>query len=294
MPSPATTATTSVALGSVATTSQQPLLALHRLLVHVRDLDALDHADARADGERGAGLVRMDVHLERLRVADDEQGVAEPRELRFDLVRVELVALDHERRAVAVARQLLVDRVRAELLALDRRRGQLLAGDGRGEPAHDLQESRAAGVDDARLAEDVELLRRARERLLATPHDRRQQRRGVAGGAPSLSSAISRMTDSIVPSTGSRTARYAASRAPWNARATTAASIFSASPSTSAAPRRICDRITPELPRAPISAARVTSFTSAGRSVALERSRPSTTARAVDVMFVPVSPSGTG
>src|SRR6266511_1591570 len=99
-------------------------------------------------------------------------------------------------------------------------------------------------------------------------------------GRASVSSASSRMTDSIVPSTGSRTARYAASRAPWNVRPTTGASILDSSPRTSAAPRTICERITPELPRAPISAARVTSLTSAGRSVAVERSSAVVAARA--------------
>ena len=50
----------------------------------------------------------------------------------------------------------------------------------------------------------------------------------------------------------------------------------------------------PEFPRAPINAARVTSLTSPARSSVVVLSSSSTTARAVIVRFVPVSPSGTG
>ena len=205
-------------------------------------------------------------------VADDEQRVAEPLELLLERVRVELVALDHERRAVAEARQLLVDRLDADAPRLERRRRQLLAGHGRGDAAHELQQPRAARVDDAGVAEDVELLRRARDGLLAAA-DERRSRSVVDVGAvvafASASSASSRMTESIVPSTGLRTARYAASRrSPERARDDRRRRSSSAAPSTSAAPRTICERMTPELPRAPISAARVTSCASAGRSVA--------------------------
>ena len=52
--------------------------------------------------------------------------------------------------------------------------------------------------------------------------------------------------------------------------------------------------MTPELPRAPISAAREISFASAGRSSAPSASITSAIARTVSVRFVPVSPSGTG
>ena len=111
----------------------------------------------------------------------------------------------------------------------------------------------------------------------------------------SASSASSRTTESIVPSTGRRTALYAASDAPRSARAASFGSTpFADSASTSAAPRTIWERITPELPRAPMSAARVTSCASAGRSAASEPPSASATARTVSVRFVPVSPSGTG
>ena len=71
-------------------------------------------------------------------------------------------------------------------------------------------------------------------------------------------------------------------------------SIAPGSPSTSAAPRTIWEKMTPELPRAPISAARVSSFATAARSAAVDASSDSTIARAVSVRFVPVSPSGNG
>jgi hypothetical protein len=41
--------------------------------VHVRDLDALDDSEARAEVEGAAGTVGVHVHLQRFRIADDEQ-----------------------------------------------------------------------------------------------------------------------------------------------------------------------------------------------------------------------------
>ena len=85
-----------------------------RLLVHVRDLDAVDRPARDAERERAPGIVGVDVHLERARVADDEQRVAELLELVLERVAVEPFALDQEDGAVAVARELLVDRLDAE------------------------------------------------------------------------------------------------------------------------------------------------------------------------------------
>ena len=56
---------------------EETFLALRRLHVHVRDLDALDHAERGAECERLPGIVGVDVHLERRRVADDEERVAD-------------------------------------------------------------------------------------------------------------------------------------------------------------------------------------------------------------------------
>src|SRR5439155_879368 len=126
---------------------EQPLLALHRLLVHVRNLDAVDDADACSDLERRARLVGVDVHLQRLGVPST---AASPR------------------RTSAVRNSALV-------------------------------------------------------------------RRSPARSSPS--SAISRTTESIVPSTGFRTARYAASLAERKALASKRVSMSSSVASVSAAPR---------------------------------------------------------
>ena len=134
--------------------------------MHVRDLDRLEDANRRRSGDRGARVVRVDVHLQGARVADDEQRVAEPLQLRLERVRVELLALDEDDRAVAVARQLLMDRVESDSL---RRLGfrQRLARDAGRDPAKDLDEPGAAGVDDSRLAEHGQLLGRPPDRVLA-------------------------------------------------------------------------------------------------------------------------------
>ena len=111
-PSPATTATTPLFARVERDERETPLPPL-LLLVHVRDLDSLDRARGRAERERGAGVVGVDVHLDRGLVADDEERVAEPLELRLEPVAIERLALDHEDGAVAVARGLEVDRVDA-------------------------------------------------------------------------------------------------------------------------------------------------------------------------------------
>ncbi len=169
LPSPATTATTSVANGSdgAGTAAQEPRLALLGLRVHVRDLDPLDGAGCDADRERAARVVGVHVHLQRGRVADDEQRVAQLLELRLDRVGVEPLALDHEDRAVAEAGELLVDRLDRDRVVVGGRLRQRLAGDGRGDPAHDLDEPGRARVDDAGLPEDVEQLGRPEDAVVA-------------------------------------------------------------------------------------------------------------------------------
>src|SRR6185503_6033901 len=104
-------------------------------------------------------------------VADNEQRVPEVLELLFDSIAVEVVALDHESGAVAVGRELLVNRLDVQLLACGGCCGQGLASRRRGEAAHNLEQARAARVDDAGLAQDVELFRRSRNRLLPTLDD---------------------------------------------------------------------------------------------------------------------------
>ncbi len=127
---------------------RETLLALLGLLVHVGDLDPLDRAGGSAERERGAGIVGVDVHLERGLVADDEQRVAELLELALEPVAVELLALDHEDGAVAVARGLQVDRLDARRRLGGRRGRHRLAGDRAGQSAQELDEPGAARVDD--------------------------------------------------------------------------------------------------------------------------------------------------
>ncbi len=146
--------------------------------MHVRDLDPVDDPEAGAEGEHAARLVGVDVDLQRLGVADDEERVAELLELALDRVAVEVLSLDHERRAVAIAGELLVDRLDPELPRPRHRLGQRLAGHDRGEAADDLQETGAPRVDDTGVAQHLELLRCAIDRLL-TAADEHLQELGV-------------------------------------------------------------------------------------------------------------------
>src|SRR5207249_7339877 len=112
---------------------------------------------ARADLERAAGMIGVHVNLQRLRISDDEQRVTKLQQFVFDRLAVELVSLDHEGRAVPVLRELLVDGVGAQLLTFSGSLRKWLAGDRGGETAHDLQQTRAACVDDSGLAKHGEL-----------------------------------------------------------------------------------------------------------------------------------------
>ena len=60
---------------------------------------------ATASESAAPGVVGVDVHLQRARVADDEHRVAERLELAFERVGVEPLALDDEARAVPVTRE---------------------------------------------------------------------------------------------------------------------------------------------------------------------------------------------
>ena len=114
------------------------------------------------------------------------ERVAELLELGLERLAVERVSLDHEDGAVAVARQLEVDRVEPRRLAGDLGRGgHGLAADGspRRRGASSTRPG-AARVDDARLAQNLELLGRAGDRVLPAPHELDEQlaeRLGLAG-----------------------------------------------------------------------------------------------------------------
>src|SRR5215471_2711473 len=98
----------------------------------------------------------------------------------------------------------------------------------------------------------------------------------------------------MVPSVGLFTARYAALAASSNASASSRGVSSDLSWTALAKPRKICERITPELPRAPIrlswAAIRAILLT----SLACESRTCSTADCSVSSMLVPVSPSGTG
>ena len=204
LPSPATTATTAVRRSSDPGCAE-PFLALRRLQLHVRDLDALDGAEGSACPECGSGIVRVDVRLERRVVADHEQRVSERRQVAFQIRAFEPLAFDDEARAVAVARSRQVHGVRRQ----GRRRcglGERLAREVRGDPAHDLDEARGSGVDDARVPQLLELLLRPGDSLVAVGDEGGEELPGSSSRRRSASSASSRTTVRIVPSTGSRTA----------------------------------------------------------------------------------------
>ena len=148
--------------------------------------------------------------------------------------------------------------------------------------AHDLDEPGGAGVDDARLLQHGQHLARLRDAC------RRRARRSLRGrrrARPRRPSTGSRSASSPRPASSPRGRRRRSPSGRRRARS-------SLSASDSVAPRTICDRITPELPRAPISAARETSCASAGAIVGAVPLSASTIARTVSVRFVPVSPSG--
>ena len=118
--------------------------------------------------DRGLGLVGVDVDLEGRLVADDEDRVAEALEPRQVLARRQAGAGDDEVRAVAEAAVLVVGQAEARrLLVVDlghRGRVAAQAGDDAGE---DQDQAVAAGVDDARVAQHLELLGGALDRPLA-------------------------------------------------------------------------------------------------------------------------------
>ena len=106
----------------------------------------------------------------------------------------------------------------------------------------------------------------------------------------------SRRTVRIVPSMGLRTAWKATLTARRKAKAMLADVIgSSAETRPSATPRRICEVMTPELPRAPIREPCVMAPAMASMSASAGRAESSlVTEASVSDMLVPVSPSGTG
>ena len=106
--------------------------------------------------------------------------------------------------------------------------------------------------------------------------------------------ADSRTTVRMVPSTGFITAPSAATLASVSAVASTPPSISPELERHALMPRSTCDRITPEFPRAPMREPWEMAEQTAFRSFGSIPSSSSRTDPIVNVMLVPVSPSGTG
>ena len=112
------------------------------------------------------GLVGVDVDLQRVRVADDEHGVADALQARDPRAGFEVLARDGEVRAVAVGRRVVLglgDPRRR--VVLQRRR--LVAAQRRDHAREDDREAVAAGVDHAGVAQDRQQLGAALDRRLA-------------------------------------------------------------------------------------------------------------------------------
>ena len=118
--------------------------------MHVGDLDARDRAQGRAQAQRSARVVRVHVDLECRLVAHDEQRVAERLKLALERDGIEPRPVHEECRAVPKLRKLAVDGLQAQLGHHGGKR-ELVSGDRRDDSARDLDEPRAAGIDDARL-----------------------------------------------------------------------------------------------------------------------------------------------
>ena len=73
--------------------------------------------------------------------------------------------------------------------------GERLAGQRRGDAANDLQQARAAGVDDPGLLEDGELVGRSRQRVLAALDQLLQQRRGLEIRVAGVLGLLGELTD---------------------------------------------------------------------------------------------------
>ena len=121
--------------------------------------------------EGGAGLVRVDMHLDRARAADDEERVAELRQLALELLGIDRLALDEEGRAVAVARELLMHGLERESARNRLELGERLAADVRRDPAQELQHAGSARIDHPGLSENVQLIGGRGEGALAVRHE---------------------------------------------------------------------------------------------------------------------------
>ncbi len=141
--------------------------AVGDLLAHVRDVEARHLAGAVEQRGRGAGVVGVHVHAQRLVVAHDQHRVAQPLEPRHVVGALEPLARDREVGAEAVLARLVLGQVEGA-------RGQLVRDLGRRVSAQRADHARqhhgeavGARVHDACLAQHRQLLGAALHRLLA-------------------------------------------------------------------------------------------------------------------------------
>ena len=200
-----------------------------------------------------------------------------------------------DQEAGAVARSVVIGRDR--LVGGGHDRGDLLDGiaaQGGERAAHELDETGAAGVDHAGLAQHGSSSGVRASAASAAASAASTVTMTSLEAAASAPSASARATVRMVPSTGSRSAASASVLARRSASAIAWPSSGPPSPRRSQSPRTSCERMIPELPRAPRSAARAPTRAIAEGSGARFACRASTTERAVWERFAPVSPSGTG
>ncbi len=143
--------------------------------MHVGDVLALDRSRGGEQPFGRVGVVGVHVDLDRGLVADDENRIAELLERGHERGAVERFARDDEVRAVAVLGAGVMDLVEAGRCVV-RDLGDLgmLAGKPGDETADDDHEPERAGIDDACLGQDLELLGGVAKRLLAAKQRRRQ------------------------------------------------------------------------------------------------------------------------
>ena len=203
--------------------------------------------------EGGAGLVRVDMHLDRARAADDEERVAELRQLALELLGIDRLALDEEGRAVAVARELLMHGLERESARNCLELGERLAADVRRDPAQELQHAGSARIDHPGLSENVQLIGGRGEGALAVRHELAEGlRHRRIGGRERLrllrELAGNRQHRPLLRVADGGIARVARSpKRPCDRRGVDPPS----SPSASTAPRTSWERMTPEFPARP-------------------------------------------
>ncbi len=167
----------SPALGiDAGTIVSQPLLALAHLQMHVRDVQTRYLPRLREHRGRPLGLVRVHVHLQRRRVADDQHRVPELLQRRDEAPRAQPGAGDGEVRAEAVRARMMLGMADARgRVVIELRR--VVAAQRRNDAREDDRQPVTARVDHAGIAQRRQQLGATLDRLLPRRH-RALQRSG--------------------------------------------------------------------------------------------------------------------